>query len=104
MLKVNPITPYNTNFQAKPTSTKMAAQKLQKFINDASIPENLKKSLKETSGKYEFVTRDMSFMTKPKAQAIDDIAVFLAKQAPKEYATTSAKLAEQKATRLNVNL
>ena len=102
MLRIDPVSPKPTNFQAR-TSAKLAGQKIARFAEEARLPEALQSTAKKTERKFEFVTKDMSFMTKPKAQAADDIAVFIAKQAPKEYATTSAKLAEQKAMRLNLN-
>lgn len=104
MLRIDPIVQNPTVFQAKPTSAKLAGQKIARFAEEARLPEALQNTAKKAERKYEFVSKDMSFMTKPKAQVADDITVFMAKLAPKEYATTSAKLAEQKARRLNVNL
>ena len=93
MLEINPISLYSPSFQAKTTSVKLAEQKIQR-----SVQKNLPK-VNETKSIAEMIPT-----TALKSQIITEIGLLNAKLAPKEYATTSAKLAEQKGKKLSTIL
>ena len=89
MLRIDTINSNLTAFQAHPTSIKLAAQKNARKLVASEVEQLLN-------------TRTM---TGVKSQVIDDVGLFMAKEASKEaakkYSATSTKLAEQKATKLS---
>ena len=87
MFAINSISP---NFQAKAPAScnKFAEQKAKSLLEIAN------KSIKETK------TPQISNIILPKINLSENIIECVVKQAPKEYAVTSQKLAEQKGARL----
>ena len=100
MLNINAITPNSQIFQSKTTSLKLAEQKVEKLAQDKDIPKVIQDALQNNGEKFAFVTKDLSFMVKPTSKVNDEIGAYVARQAAKEYESTSAKLAEQKGKKL----
>ena len=93
MLAINKISP---SFQAKPSCSKLAAQKAER------LPKYIQEILAKKEAATVLLPPDASFMTMPKSSILDEVAMnkFFSSQAAKEYRVTSQKLAEQKGARL----
>ena len=84
MLKIDALNNSAITFHACSTSTKLAAQKAAR-----------QKAVRLAASGVETLS-EVGSITKPQSQVIDDIGMFMAKQAQKRYAVTSEKLAKQK--------
>lgn len=84
MLRIDSLNPAVTTFRACPPSLKLTAQKNARRLAATGVEQ----------------LSNLSSMTTVKSQVIDDVGMFMAKEATKNYSTTSGKLAEQKAERL----
>ena len=93
MLAIKSISP---SFQAKPSCSKLAAQKAER------LPKYLQETLAKKEAAVAILPSDASFMVMPKSSVLDEVAMnkVFSSQAAKEYKVTSQKLAEQKGARL----